>query len=63
MRINKILLASFGIVFILALLIPKVLSATEINLSFDRYYNHAELTKILKTLASLSSVYDCKIAW
>jgi len=53
MRKNKILLASFGIVFILGVLSPKVLSATEINLSFDRYYNHAELTKVLKNLAKV----------
>lgn len=47
---NKILLSLLVIVSILTFLTPKALSAAEINLSFDHYSTHAELTKILKTL-------------
>jgi len=47
---NKILLAIIGTVLFLALLTPKAISATEVKLSFDHFYNHAELTKALKAL-------------
>ena len=47
---NKILLAIIGTVLFLALLTPKAISATEVKLSFDHFYDHAELTKALKAL-------------
>ncbi|MFQ6082789.1 MAG: M14 family metallopeptidase [Candidatus Aminicenantia bacterium] len=51
MRNKRILCAFLGIAFFLAFLSPQSFCSTEVNLSFDHFYDHAELTKALKTLA------------
>jgi len=50
MRKNKILFVVLGMILSLACLTPKVTYAAEVKLSFDHFYDHAELTKALKAL-------------
>ncbi len=50
MRKNKFLLVLLGIVISLAFLTQNGLRAAEVKLSFDHFYDHAELTQALKAL-------------
>lgn len=50
MRKNVKILILSGIVLLLCLFIPKNFLAAEVNLSFDHFYDHAELTKALRAL-------------
>lgn len=50
MRKNKIFLVFIGAVLCLTFFTPKTIAAAEVKLSFDHFYDHAELTKALKAL-------------
>lgn len=50
MRKNVKILILSGIVFLLCMFSPKNFLAAEVNLSFDHFYDHEELTKALRTL-------------
>jgi len=50
MRINKIFITVLGIAFCLTSLFSVTLSGAEVKLSFDHFYNHAEMTEALKAL-------------
>ncbi len=50
MRKNKIFFASLGIAFFLAFSASKAAPEAEVKLTFDHFYNHAELTQALKAL-------------
>jgi hypothetical protein len=50
MRKNKIFLVFISAVLCLTFFTPKTISAAEVKLSFDHFYDHAELTKALKAL-------------
>ena len=50
MRKNKIFITVLGIAFCLTSLFSVTLSAAEVKLSFDHFYNHAEMTEALKAL-------------
>lgn len=50
MKKNKILLILLSTALILTLSAPNSLSASEVKLTFDHFYDHAELTKTLKAL-------------
>lgn len=47
---NKILFVFVMLVISLALFMPKAIKAAEVKLTFDHFYNQAELTKSLKAL-------------
>lgn len=47
---NKIIITVLGIAFCLTSLFSVTLSAAEVKLSFDHFYNHAEMTAALKAL-------------
>jgi len=50
MRKNKIFITVLGIAFCLTSLFSVTLSGAEVKLSFDHFYNHAEMTAALKAL-------------
>ena len=47
---NKIFITVLGIAFCLTSLFSMTLSAAEVKLSFDHFYNQAEMTAALKAL-------------
>lgn len=50
MRKNKIFLVFISTVLCLTFFTPNTIAAAEVKLSFDHFYDHAELTKALKAL-------------
>jgi len=70
---NKIIKSSLGITFFVVFLTLKAFAASSVNLTFDHFYDHQELTKALKalekaypqfvTLKSLGKSYQGRDIW